>query len=434
MLKRLPLLLILLVVVLAAGHFIINNFIAVALIAYGSEDASRAAAVRFAPSNPEISAARGRYLLYRADPPQPTEGVADLQHAVLLSPRDYRFWLELGRGYEAAGEQAQAEQALQRTVALAPQYFDARWALANFRLRAGGATSEQALNDFKTALALSGGDTGRPDRRAALNAYHAVAGVLGVNLAAFRRITPDDQLSRTYLAAALAEHNALDAALAVWRGLPTNDSPAARDLYFRLLADTQAQGRFADEREVWRALLNAVGDRKPDDGNLLTNSGFEQVPLSERFADYGNARAGFDWVMASHTEVAARRDDAQAHTGRFSLRLAFSAPMRSAFQEVWQLVPVEPARSYRLSFYVKTKNLPADTPFVEIVEALRPELFALRLPVPSGTVDWRALSLVFTVPPTARALRLVVRAPQLTVFDRARIGEVRFDDFKLVEQ
>jgi cytochrome c-type biogenesis protein CcmH/NrfG len=135
MLKRLPLLIAVIVLAEWLGVFIVKNFLAAALIAYGRDEASRDLAAGYAPSNPLVVAAWGEFLLYRADPPQAEAGIAELRRAAALSPRDYRFWLELGRGDETIGEDARAEQALRRAVELAPRYFETRWALANFLLR-----------------------------------------------------------------------------------------------------------------------------------------------------------------------------------------------------------------------------------------------------------------------------------------------------------
>jgi tetratricopeptide (TPR) repeat protein len=171
MVKRLPLLLAVLALSLWLGNFIIRNFLAASLIAYGEDSASREQALAYAPSNPAVAAARAKYLLYRAEPPRPAEAIAELERAASLSPRDYRYWLELGRAHDSLGDAARAESALRRAVELAPRYFDAQWALANSLLRAG--KSQPAIEAFQRAMALSGRD--RPDEKAVFNSMRRVA-------------------------------------------------------------------------------------------------------------------------------------------------------------------------------------------------------------------------------------------------------------------
>jgi hypothetical protein len=141
---------------------------------------------------------------------------------------------------------------------------------------------------------------------------------------------------------------------------------------------------------------------------------------------------GFDWVIRRHTEVRAQRENDERHSGNSALHISFPALMRSEFQDVLQLIPVEAMKTYRLSYFVKTKYISAETPpLIEISDAMRPGNFALRLPAPGGTNDWREQTMTFTTPADTDGLRLTVRSPQLLTIDRTRIGEVWFDDFNL---
>ncbi len=419
--KRLPLFIAVLVLALFSGIFIVKQLLATSLVAFGNEADSRALAVTYAPANPQVLAARGKYLLYRADAPQPVEGLAELERAVSASPFDYRFWLELGRGYESDNQTAQAERAYQQARTLAPRYFETHWALANFYLRQ--ARTEEALRAFRTALELSGETTGVTDARAALNAYEAVAQGLGMNLAALRQIAPPDARAQAYLAKYLAEHQALDAALEIWRGLPANAPRERRDILSSLLIATQTSGRFHDARDLWRAFVLGAGAPDWHAPNLIYNGGFEREFITDP--------AGFDWQPSAHTEVFARRDDAQAHTGRYVWRMTFAAQMKSELFGPAQLLAVEPNKQYRLRFFAKTTKVPDRAPFIELTDAARPQLFAVRAPVPTGTQDWREVALTFTTPAETRALRLTIRAPQLFEVNTGNIAEVWLDDFSL---
>lgn len=446
MIKRLPLLIAILALAVWAGNFIIKNFLAVSLIAFGQQNGqqgeSRDKAVGYAPGNAEVLAARARYLLHRADPPRIAEAIADLNRAVTVSPRDYRHWLELGRAYDSDGQQEQAEKSLQRAVELAPRYFEPRWALANLRLRVG--KLEPSVADFREAIALSGGGYGnastRPDRNATLNAYAAVAGAFGTNLEALRRITPPDNAARAYLAEFLTTHDALDQAVEIWRGLPGEgvdaDSDSYRDLSFQLLHELQSKNRFGEAREIWNTFVRVEGAATPDantTNNLIFNSGFEQTPFGEKYAALFDPPAGFDWTIRRHPEVRISRSNEGAHSGSYVLYLNFAASMSSELQAVSQLIAVEPVRQYRLSYSVKTKNISSlanEVPFIEITDAANPAAFSLRSAAPSGTANWSEQGIVFSTTENTRGLRLTIRSPQLKV-DRTRIAELWLDDFKL---
>ncbi len=440
MLKRLPLLIAVLALTVWAGNFIIRNFLAVSLITYGQGVESRDAALGYVPANAEVLAARARYLLLRSEEPRGEEAIADLQRAVASSPNDYRYWLELGKAQGGNDQFQQAENSLQRAIELAPRYFEPRWALANLRLRAG--KLDQAQSDFREAIALSGSLYGnaspRPDRNATLNAFNAITGALGMNLDALRNVTPKDAAAQAYLAEFFATHDAMEQALEIWRRLPSAGSDAEPDSYrelsFQLLRELQAKNRFDQAREVWRKFAESESSATNGDGdNLITNAGFEQIPLSEKYAALIDPPSGFDWIIRRHPEVRAIRSNDLSHSGSHSLHLIFAASMSAEFQDIFQLVAVETLRQYRLSYFLKTKNvspLADEAPFVEITDAANPSGFNLRSVAPSGTLDWHQQSITFTTTENTRGLRLTIRSPQLKV-DRTRIAEIWLDDFKL---
>jgi Tfp pilus assembly protein PilF len=419
--RQLPaaILIITLTLALWLGSFVIKQLSATSLIAFGETAESREQAVAYAPGHPAVLAARGKYLLYRAETPDPSAGIAALGRAVQAAPFDYRFWLELGRGYESDGQVAAAERAFQQALQLAPRYFETHWTLANFHLRSGRV--EESLQQFRQALELSGEATGAELRqtktRAALNAFEAITQALGLNFAALRQLTPADGYSQAALAKYLADHQALDPALEIFRALAPQQQLSERAALESLLAAAQAQHRYHEARALWLAFALA-------DDSLIYNGGFEH--------EFNSLPAGFDWSLpAPHAEARVRRDDAQAHTGRFALRLTFAMQMQSELHSYGQLLVVEPQRQYRLRYFVKTVKAPDRAPYLEITDAAQPQLFALRSPVPAGTNEWREQALVFTTPAETRALRLVIRAPQLLEVNTGNIAEVWLDDFSL---
>ncbi|MBS1788520.1 MAG: hypothetical protein JST85_12400 [Acidobacteria bacterium] len=433
--KRLPLLIAVVVLAVWTGNFIIKNFIASALVAYGQGLDSRDLAVGYASTNAEILAARASVLL-ASDSPRMVDAIADLRRAVELSPNDYRYWLELGKAYNANDQAQEAEASLLKAVVLAPRYFEPRWALANLRLRAG--KTEAALDDFHEAVMLSGSLYGNatppPDRLVTLNTYNAISGALGMNLDALRRITPADSAAQGYLSEFLSTHDALDQALEIWRRLPADDSNSYRNLVAQLTRELQSKNRFAEAREVWQKFSAAEGAPATDPNNLIANPGFEQLPLREKLVEIVNLGEGFDWVIGRHTEVRAVRSDTAAHSGAYALHLTFNASMKSGFSEVSQLIAASPGHQFRLSYFAKMKNIsssPDETPFIEITDAVNPAAFSLRSVIPSGTRDWSEQTLGFSVPDATRGLRLTVRAPQLKTIDGLRLAEIWLDDFKL---
>lgn len=436
MLKRVSLLLAVLALAIWLGNFIIKTFLGQSLLAYATTGDARDLAAAYSPSNPEIIAARGKYLLNRAEPPQPSLGIAELERAASLSPNDYRYWLELGRALDSLGEEERAAKALARAAELAPRYFEPRWTLANFYLRTG--KNDQAVEQFREALQLSGRD--RPTDLAAFNIYNSIAGAYGDNLDVLGAITPSDEISQALLGRFFASRDSLDRTLEIWRKLSVKDDASYRGLTADLLRKLLAEGRFEEGRKVWDAIEaienlqtpQAAGN--PTSSGLILDGGFERQSPERRLQELAAPPVGFRWIVWPHAEVRNRQTGYEKHSGSYSQYIGFAASMTSAFDNLTQLVAVEPGHFYRLRFFVKTKNIPSDekdAPSVEVVDAIKPERFSVKQVLPAGTNDWKELSLDFTPPAETRGVQIRIRNRQLLYVDLSRITEVWFDDFSL---
>jgi cytochrome c-type biogenesis protein CcmH/NrfG len=427
---RLLIFILILGVAILAGRAVYHGFMAESLLAWSDGLASRDAALAHAPANPVVIAARAKYLSYRAEEPDEAQGLAELRRAVRLTPSDYRYWLELGRAAENAGELVAAGQAFARARQLAPGYFETHWTWANFKLRNGEVGEAEAA--FRQALLLSENRPGVTNGRAALNVYDALAQAVGLDLEMLRRVAPPDLVAQSYLAWYLASRQAIDPALEIFRRIPHPDSPAQLELIQQLLAATQGAGRYTEAREVWDVLRSISGLPAEAAGNLIENGGFEREPMVERYEILRGAGLGFDWLIDRHAEVTVRRDDDRPHGGERSLLVGFSMGMTTPFANLSQQVVVEPGRRYSLTFQVRTRNIPAAPPWVEIVDAQRPEALNLNLPLPAGAGDWQTVNLDFVTPPGTCAIRVVLRSPLYRELSGINRVELHLDDFSLV--
>lgn len=416
-----------------AGVWIYRQFMAVALINWGDDQATRELALAYAPGNPGVIAARAKYLTYRAEMPDPEQGLAELRRAVRLTPSDYRYWLELGRAAENNGETEAAVRAYDRARLLAPRHFETSWTWANFKLRNGERAA--AIEAFHEALLISENRPGVTNGRAALNVYDVLAQSLGLDLQMLQRVAPADDEAQSWLAWYLASRGELERAMEIFRRLPRHDGVSRQELVKQLLHVAQGAGRFAEAREAWDGLTGST----PSATGLIANGGFEEVPLTDRYQPLRDSGLGFDWVIRRHAEVLVRRDDERPHTGQRSLLLSFPMAMTTPFANISQMIMVEPGRTYRLSLYCRASNLPPDAPWIEIVDPRpdRPDqveggLFAVRIPLPRQTGDWQLVEQTFSVPSGVTAVRLLLRSPLYGEVDPLRRADLRLDELSLI--
>jgi len=417
---------------LYAGWQVGAGYLAEVLVSMGDGASTRARAVEYAPGDPRILVARGKYLLFRAETLDPDSGIESLREAVRRSPTDYRYWLELGRGYESTGAMVPASRAFQRAIELAPRYFETHWTLANFHLRQG--RTEEALGQFRSALQLSEVGGGKTNPRAALNVYQALTGRLGLDPALLERVTPEDRLGRIALAQFLLDQEVIDPALAIMRQEAREDDPPTRALLLNLLVQTQRLGRFKGAREVWRRLRDLLGrpsfaGESKDDG--IENGGFETAPLAEELPVLRQSRLGFDWLLDSHPQVVVRRDDARPLHGARSLSLLFAIPMESPYEHLSLLAATTPGKVHRLRLWVRAAQLPVETPWIEVQNAARPEDLLAEVALPRQQEEPREVSLDFEVPETMGAVRLLLRTPAYRTVNSLERATLWIDEVSL---
>ncbi|MCF8111918.1 MAG: hypothetical protein K9J85_10570 [Desulfobacteraceae bacterium] len=153
----------------------------------------------------------------------------------------------------------------------------------------------------------------------------------------------------------------------------------------------------------------------------MANPGFEK-PLSGNVFGW-HARSGDTWNI--------RRDRYGCSEGRYCLRVDFSGRENINFYHVRQYVPVEPGRTYNLSFLWKSRNLITDKlPFVEIRGAGCKNSYWKTPMIPSNT-DWREQSIGFKPAEDCRAVMIRMRRHKSNRFDSDIDGTVWMDDFKM---
>ncbi|KXK03361.1 MAG: Tetratricopeptide repeat protein [Acidobacteria bacterium OLB17] len=81
-----------------------------------------ASAQRFAPGDPMSFWLASGIERQAFSPESATRSMNLMEEAVKLSPYDYRWWIELGRASEQAGNAERAETAFRHAVELAPTY------------------------------------------------------------------------------------------------------------------------------------------------------------------------------------------------------------------------------------------------------------------------------------------------------------------------
>ena len=142
----------------------------------------------------------------------------------------------------------------------------------------------------------------------------------------------------------------------------------------------------------------------------------------------------FGWKVTSVPQAQIGLDESNRHNGVRSLRIAFKSPSTLAFNNISQLIVVEPNAQYRLEYYVRVEDLKSGgTPLVQIIDgANETTALAASQPLPNGTRDWQAETLEFKSPPQSEAVIVRVSRASCGADGVCPIfGLVWYDDFNL---
>ncbi len=331
--------------------------------------------------------------------------------AVQLSPWDYSMRLYLATAREMKGDLAGAEEALRAAVRLAPNYTEVHWRLANLLLRAG--KFEQSLAEFRRTV--------ETDPLLLPVALSVVWSASDGDFAAVDAITGEMAQTRLGLASFLLNQARISEAAQVFSQI---DRAARLTLpeagaFLNALLD-------AGEIELsYRLWLEVMGSAEAN-GVGPWNGSFEARQLK--------GLTQFDWTLSSSDYAQVVIDPTVAHTGRSSLRIAFTGRDTTRLErEVWQIIKVRPGAAYKLACYVKTENLlTPEGPRVMLITQ-KGATVAASDPIAAGSQDWQPMSLDFTAPPDASFLILTVRRIPRYSYDDPTRGIIWFDDFSIWE-
>ena len=338
--------------------------------------------------------------------------ISEYRLAVEVGPYDFRYWLELGRALEAAGDNDHAERALRRAVDLAPSYSQPHWQYGNLLVREG--RIDEAFKHLSQAA--------ESDSRMQAPVFALAAQVFGDDQAALAKALPSSAL-RLQLALSLIQAGKPEAAMAV------ANSVGAADRRSESVVTEDLIKAFIDGHH-YHAALSLMRDSGADAASLpapeqIWNGGFETSP--------GDETNIFHWAISSRSPAQIEIDNGHGHSGKASLRIVFKSTAKLDNIPISQTVIVQPDTQYKLEFYVRTEGLlSAATPLVTVKD-LAGQLLASSLPVAGGTHDWQAVTLTFKSRPKEEGIQLSFgrescdqKDPICPIF-----GTVWYDDFTL---
>ncbi|CAN5579613.1 hypothetical protein BH10ACI1_BH10ACI1_25780 [soil metagenome] len=367
-------------------------------------------AVSFAPSDPVTNwfAATSEADIFT---PEKLENSRQMfEKTVRLAPKDFRWWIELGRADEQSDNLEKAEKAMLYAIQIAPQYTFPHWQLGNFYLRRGRDT--EAFAELQKAA-----DNNVVYRE---QVFSIAWDYYEKDTAKLEQIAGKTSEGKAGLAKFYASKERAEDSLRIWNSL-SDDEKANNTEIAKLIAQALYDKRFFRSSLQFVRQLGVESNAKLE---TIENSGFESEIKN-------NGKVYFGWSVLPTEKVEVKTDPNQKHEGIRSLRVAFSGFSSIELYNILQIVAVQPSTRYRLSFWVRTENLrTAGTPNMEVVNANDDRIITDSKTFPNDTTDWQQVQVEFTTP--ANAEGITIRLGRSYCGNVCPIvGTIWLDDFNL---
>ena len=339
--------------------------------------------------------------------------VREYQLAVEVEPNDFRYWMELGRALEAAGDIENGEKALRRAVELAPSYSHPRWQYGNLLLRQGRV--DEAFAQLSQAA--------EADSQMEPPVFGLATQMFDGDIDKISRALPSASL-RLHFALSLVGSGKPGQALQVVNTVSAADRKTEPEAINDLIkAFTQGHH--------YRAALALLRDVQADASQLpapesIWNGGFE-LPLTYR------DQALFHWLINPSSQVQIAADNVSHHSGGKSLHITFKSTNKLESIPISQTVIVEPDTQYRLQFYQRSKDLTTASVPLVVVDDAEGKGLASAPPFPSGTSDWQLVTVNFKTKSAEDGILITLYRNPCS--DKGTIcpifGDIWYDDFSL---
>jgi tetratricopeptide (TPR) repeat protein len=334
-------------------------------------------AIALAPADAEAHRARARVL---SSLQMPDEARKSFETATSLRYQDDYLWLELGSTRDEAGDDAAALAAFDQAVRWAPYYAHTHWERGNLRLRMGQYAG--AIDDLRTAAAS--------EKSLLPNFIDLAWGLARGDVNTVEQLVQvNDDRDRLALGRFLAQKGQGKECLkhvSLLRA-PLSDENR-RDLVSKLIAAKA----FSDAFELWRTDQT---QRMP----VVVNGGFEQPLLL--------TNQGFGWNVGGKPEPRIVIDDAEKSSGAKSLLVQFGGEWKDTNTLLSQTIVVEPAKRYRISFGIKTKEIVTGAPpIIAVTDAGNHQRLGHSAVFPTPSSNWQTMTFEFTAMPSTQAVLL----------------------------
>jgi Flp pilus assembly protein TadD len=367
-------------------------------------------AMAWDPADAVYPATAANLIHLYSENPNPQRVVSLYRRAVLLSPFDASYCVELAQAEEWAGRPAIAASYYHQALELFPKSPEINWKVANFSVRRGN--PDAALPLLRNVL--SSGLIPRDQ------VFELTASARLDPAAVIDDVLPDDAATiGDYLNFQVDRGNASAATMA-WDRLLRLASSFEIYRTFHYLDWLIKSHEIDRAKQAWASVVARFPSRVPDPAsstNLVTNGDFKAESVN----------GGLDWLTYP---VAGATVSYEVGTGAGAggyLRIDFDGSQNLYYDAVAQFVPVEPHRKYEFSVRERALGITTESGVaMQILDAYAiGKVFGTTEPI-AGTVSWEERKFCFTTGNDTRLVLLTVVRKRSSKLEGKIAGSVWF--------
>lgn len=328
-----------------------------------------------------------------------------------LNPSDSRSWLGLARSYIEKGNNDRASYAIKRAISMDGNSPETIWEAGLLSLMNGN--NEDASGLLRRYLSVM------PSEQEKL--YPVLFSIGADSDFIINSLLPREyDFYKRYLYF-LIRNNLSKEAMDLW--VRIGEMHPERELYVRYCDFLIKSGHTDKAIVLWDDFLKRFEIARGKGDNLIWNGDFEYNPEG----------GCLDWRIGRAEGVKVFIDRDVSRTGGSSLTVSFNGQTNPDIYIASQVVPVEQAKRYRLTGYIRTENITTKNGIFMDVRGNDCGLNYLRTEPLTGTNLWSRLDLEFRVPTGCDAVRVGIRREKSEKFDNRISGDAWVDSISMTE-
>lgn len=405
---------IVLILTLLVGTFILSIWKGVSLSIRepSREDLERA--IRLIPCNPDPYyrlALLSEWEIHHTDL---QKSIQYLKQAIERNPLEQQYWLYLAKLLSRIGTVEASKQALKRAVQVFPTGYQGHWVSANLLLQQG--SMEEAIPHFSYILTHYSNQ--------GYLVYEVLRKAFSESSFIIEKVIPKDPFSLHQYLLYLYEIGDKESAQKVWQKRTQLGFQASRTETLQHIEFLIREKEIGEAFKIWRSRLLEEGMPSFQEGELITNGGFEKESV---------LGSGFDWKIGKVAGAEILIDPSLSFEGKRSLKIQFDGKENLDFHHVSQVVALKPDTDYLLRAQVKARGVTTKSGVKIEILGVGASFYRASEPL-TGDQEWKEMHLSFRTPSQVKGGLVRFRREKTEKFDRFISGTVWVDQVSLKEK